>query len=68
MPNEDIVLDGYAFAYKGMAGDLAVFAYGGVFLDFYKGANLGVIADGAAVEVDEVGELYVMAEFDVVRY
>src|SRR5437879_11699175 len=41
MANEDVVLDGDPFADEGMAGDLAVLADRGVFLNVEHGADLG---------------------------
>ena len=66
--DEDFVFDGDAFADEGVALDLAVFADGGVFLYFDEGADLGIVADGAAVEVDEVVELDVFAKDNVRCY
>ena len=68
MADEDLVLDGDAFADEGVALDLAVLADGGVFLDFDEGADLGAVADGAAVEVDEVVQLDVLSKDDVWCY
>ena len=36
----------------------------GVFLDLHKRADLGLVADFAAVEVDELGKFDIPAEFD----
>ncbi len=66
MADEDVVLDGHPFTDEGVAGDLAVAADCGVLLDFNEGADLGVVADRAAVEVDEFGELDVLSQFHVV--
>ena len=63
--DEDVVFDGDAFANKGMAGNLAIAADGGILLDLDECANLGVIADLAAVQVDELGELDVLAQLYV---
>ena len=37
----------------------------GILLDLDKSAHLGVVANGAAVEVDELGEFDSLAKFDV---
>ena len=63
--DEDLVLDGHALADESVALDLAVPADGDVFLDFDEGADLGAVADGAAVEVDEVVQLDVFAKDDI---
>src|SRR6266568_6745657 len=43
VPDEDVVLNGYAFTDEGVAGDLAVAPDPGVLLDLDKCADLGVI-------------------------
>ena len=53
VPDEDVVLDDDAFAYKSMAGDLATFAHGNIFLDFHECADLCLVPDLASVEIDE---------------
>ena len=60
--DENVVFDGHAFADEGVAGNLAVLADGGVFLNLDKSADLGVIADFAAVEIDELRKLYVFPQ------
>src|SRR4029077_17051027 len=47
------------------AGDFAVAADPGVLLDLDKRADLGVIANFAAVQVDELREFDVLAQLDV---
>ena len=37
----------------------------GILLHLDKSTNLGVVANGAAVEVDELGELDTLAKFDI---
>ncbi len=64
MANEGLVLDGDAFADEGVALDLAVPADGGIFLDFHESPDLGAVADGAAIQVDEFGELDI---FNIVK-
>ena len=61
MADKDIVFDGHAFADKGVAGYFAVFADKSVFLNLDKGTDFGVVANGAAIEVDEVVDLNVLA-------
>ena len=65
MADKDIVFDGHAFANEGMTGYFAVGADGGVLLDFDECADLGVVADRTAIEIDEFGKLDVTAEADV---
>ncbi len=48
-----------------MARDLAVFADSGVFLNLYEGAYLSVIANVAAIEIDELGELYILSQLHI---
>src|SRR5438105_2044096 len=63
--HENIVLDGYPFTYKTMARDLAVFPYFGIFLNFDKCTNLGVVANFAAIEIDELRELCIFSQSHV---
>jgi hypothetical protein len=51
--DKDLILDGYAFANKGMARNLAPAANLGSFLNLDEGPYLGVIPDLAAIEVRE---------------
>ena len=53
MSDEDVVLDVHAFANEGVTGDFATLADRCVFLDFDKCADLGLVADFAAVNVDK---------------
>ena len=62
MPNEDVILDFYAFTDEGVTGNLAAFADTGILLDFDEGPNLGFVPDFAAVQIDELGEPHVLAE------
>ena len=66
MPDKRIVFYDNTFAYKRMALDLAVFAYDCVLLYLYKGSDFGIIADGASVEVDKPGYLYVFPQGNIV--
>ena len=54
VPDENIVFDGHAFTYEGVAGDFAALPNFGVLLNFNKGADLGLIAHFASVQVDEL--------------
>ena len=67
MADEDVVLDRHAFADEGVGGDLAVPADEGALLDLDEGPDLGIVADRAAVEVDEGENLDVLAQLDVGR-
>jgi hypothetical protein len=62
--DEGLILDHDPLAEEAVALDLAVFADGAPFLDLDEGADLGVVPDPAAVEVDEVGEKDVGTEDD----
>jgi len=55
--DEYLILDGDALADEGVALDLAISTDGGVFLYLDKGADLGAVANRAAVKVDEFVEL-----------
>jgi len=66
--DKDIVLNGHTFADKGVAGDFAVLADDGVFLNLYKSPNLGIGADVATIEIDEFGQLDVFAKKNVIRH
>ena len=61
MSDENLIFNRDAFADEGMAGYLAVPSDPGVFLYLDKRADLGVIANLAAVEVDELREFDVVA-------
>src|SRR5262249_8252137 len=65
MSYEDVLLDSDAFADKSVAGDLAVAPDPGVLLDLDKRADLGVITNLTAVQVDELREFDVLAQLDV---
>jgi hypothetical protein len=54
VPDENAIFNGYSFTDECMAGYLAVLADGRVFLYLDKGANLCIIANDAAVEVDKI--------------
>lgn len=49
---ENVVFDGYAFANEGVGRNFAAISNDGIFLHFDEGADLGFIADSAAVKVD----------------
>jgi len=66
VPDEHFVLDGDAFANEAVAGDLAAPADAGSFLYFDEGADLGLVADRAAVKVSEGVDGYAVSELDVV--
>src|ERR1019366_1778253 len=53
--DEDVVFNLDSFANESVAGNLAVLADTGIFLDFHEGSDLGVGADRAAVQIDELG-------------
>ena len=63
--NETLVLNRHAFANEGMAGYLTILSDHRILLDFDKRTDFSVIANRAAIEIDEPGELNVFAETDV---
>src|SRR5687768_6281637 len=65
--DEDLVLDRHALADEGVAGDFAARADARALLDFDERADPRLVADLAAVEVDEVVDRHVAAEPHVVR-
>ena len=56
MPYKDFIFNGYAFTDEGMTGYFTLATDEGIFLDFYKGSDFGMITNCAAVEVDKVVE------------
>ena len=67
MADEHVILDGHAFADEGVAGDLAPPANAGILLNLDEGADLGFVADLAAIEIDELRKLDVFPELHVGR-
>ena len=67
MAHEYVVFDGDAFADERMTRDFAALADRRVFLDLDKGADLGFIADFAAVKIDELGELHIFPKLHIRR-
>ena len=63
--DEDVVLDGHAFADERVAGNLALTAHRSVLLNFHERSDFGVVADFAAVQIDEFGKLHTLAELYV---
>lgn len=57
------VSDNNALTEEGMARNFTVRADEGVFLDFHKSADLGSIANGATVEVDETEDFNVLSQY-----
>ncbi len=53
MADENAILNIDTFTDKRVTGDFAILSNSGVFLNFDEGANLCVIADFTAVEVDK---------------
>jgi hypothetical protein len=66
--DEDVVLNRYPFADKGMTRDLAPFSDAGALLDFDEYSDLRFIADFAPVKVDEPCELHTSSQFDIRSY
>ena len=54
MTYEDLVFKRNSFANEGMAGDLAVPADGGPFLNLDKSPDFCIVPDLASVEIDKV--------------
>jgi hypothetical protein len=66
MPNEDVIFDGNPLTDEGVAGDFAAAADLGVFLDFDERADFGLASDLAPVEIDELREPDILAQFYVI--
>ena len=66
MTDEDVVFDVHAFANEGVTRDFATLADRRVFLDFDECANLGFVANFAAVNIDKTGKLHIFPELHVV--
>src|SRR6266849_1932459 len=62
MTDEHVVLDRDAFANEAMAGDLAVLSDCCILLNLNKCSDFRVVADLAAIKVDELGKADVLAE------
>jgi hypothetical protein len=67
MSDEDIVLNHHAFADEGMTRDLASLPDTRVFLNFNEGADLGLVADRASIQIDELRQPDVGSKSDVGR-
>ena len=67
MTDEDLILDPDTLAHEGMRRDLAPRSHRRTLLDLNEGADPDVIADPAAVEIDErrMMDLHVAPECDV---
>ena len=63
--DEHVVFNCYALAYKCMTTNLAVVANPGPFLYLNEGANLGVVSNLAAIEVDEVVDFDIFPQLDI---
>jgi hypothetical protein len=61
VPYEHIVFDGNPLANKAVTLDLAVLTDDAALLDLHERPYLGVVADAAAIEVDEVRSIDVLA-------
>jgi hypothetical protein len=68
MTDEHVVLDVHSLANKAMARDLAALADFGVLLHLDKGADLCLISNFTTVEIDELGQFNIAAEFNVGRH
>ena len=67
MTHEDFVLDRDAFADEGMAGDFAAGADDRVLLNLHKRADATLVADPAAVEINETMDRDVFSQPNVGR-
>jgi hypothetical protein len=65
MPDEHIVFNRHSLADKGVTRYFAVLPYPGIFLNFDKDADFGVVAYFAPIEVYEVMNFDVFAKFDI---
>src|SRR5712671_2150585 len=59
VPDKDIVFQGHTFTNKSVTRNLAARADSGVFLDLDKRSNPGLVANLAAIEVDETKDAHV---------
>src|SRR5712691_7097947 len=67
VPDEDLILDGDAFADERVARNLAATAHLRVLLDLDERADFGFVANLAAVQVDELPKRDVVPQLDVRR-
>jgi len=65
--DEDVVFDIDALANESVTRNLHVSADSGILLDFDESTDLGIIADRAAVEVDEGEDFDVLAQLHIGR-
>jgi len=64
--NEDFILDHDPGADKGMTGDFAASTDLRTALDLDKSADTGLATDRTAVEINEWGNSYVVAQLNIV--
>jgi hypothetical protein len=67
MPHKDIILDGDSLANESMAGYLAAPTNDRPLLDLHKRPHLGVVPDGASVEVREIEDFHTLTQLDIRR-
>ena len=67
MADEDVVLDRHAFADERMTRDFAAPADRRVLLNFDECPDLGLVANGTAIQVDELAKGDARTETDVRR-
>src|ERR1035438_7625125 len=63
MTDEDVILDHDPFTDEGVTGNLAALANRSVLLNLDKGADLGIVAYLTTVEVDELRQPHIRAQF-----
>jgi len=56
MADEDAILDHHTLTDERVARDLAAAAHLGVLLDLHERSDLGLVADVAAIQIDELPE------------
>lgn len=65
MTDEDVVADVNALADEGMGGNLAAAPDGGATLNLHETADFRVVADAAAVKIDEIEPADVAPDLNV---
>ena len=65
MPDEYVVLDGYAFTNEGVARNLAALPNASILLHFNESTYLGFVANFTAVEINEFGKANIFPQLDV---
>ena len=65
MADKHLIFDGDPFTNKGVTGDFAEFSDGSVFLDLYKGPDLCLLPDAAAIEINKGMDGNILPQRDI---